>query len=162
MWLLRSSPLDLRALIWSKYWIGTIPLLVLALAITVFTNILLQVSAFMMIVGVGTIILLTLAISAMALGFGALFPQFDTENAAQIPTSYGGLVFMMSTIALLAAVVVVEAVPVSSYLRARFQGVPVTVNAWMVGAFAAVVLICLIATVTPLIVGLRRMEQFEF
>ena len=27
MWLLRSSPLDLRALLWSKYWVGTIPLL---------------------------------------------------------------------------------------------------------------------------------------
>ena len=162
MWLLRSSPLNLRALIWSKYWIGTVPLLVLALAITVFTNILLRVTPFMMVVGIGTIILLTLAISAMALGFGALFPQFDTENAAQIPTSYGGLVFMMSTIALLAVVIVVEAVPVSNYLRASFRGEPMTVNIWMVGAFAAVVLICVTATVVPLWVGLRRMEQFEF
>ena len=162
MWLLRSSPLDLRALIWSKYWIGTVPLLVLALAITVFTNILLRVTPFMMVVGIGTIILLTLAISAMAIGFGALFPQFDTENAAQIPTSYGGLVFMMSTIALLAVVIVVEAVPVSNYLRASFRGEPMTVNIWMVGSFAAVVLICVTATVVPLWVGLRRMEQFEF
>ena len=41
MWLLRSSPLDLRALLWSKYWVGTIPLLVLALLITGVTNVLL-------------------------------------------------------------------------------------------------------------------------
>jgi ABC-2 type transport system permease protein len=162
MWLLRSSPLDLRAMIWSKYWIGTVPLLVLALAITVFTNVLLKVTPFMMVVGIGTIILLTLAISAMALGYGALFPQFDTENAAQIPTSYGGLVFMMSTIALLAAVIVVEAVPVSTYLRASFRGEPTPVNVWMVGAFVTVVAICLIATVAPLVVGLRRMERLEF
>jgi len=162
MWLLRSSPLDLRALVWSKYWIGTIPLLVLALAITVFTNVLLRVTPFMMVVGISTIILLTLAISAMALGFGALFPQFDTENAAQIPTSYGGLVFMMSTIALLAAVIVIEAVPVSTYLRASFRGEPITFNVWMIGAFAAVVLICAAATIIPIVVGLRRMEQFEF
>jgi hypothetical protein len=69
---------------------------------------------------------------------------------------------MMSTIALLAAVIVVEAVPVSNYLRARFQGVPIPIDGWMVGAFAAVAVICLTATVVPLIVGLRRMEQFEF
>ena len=31
MWLLRSSPLELRALLWTKYWVGTLPLLVLAL-----------------------------------------------------------------------------------------------------------------------------------
>ena len=72
MWLLRSSPLDLRALIWSKYWIGTVPLLVVALLITIFTNIILRATPFMMGVSVGTIILLTLAIGALALGFGAL------------------------------------------------------------------------------------------
>jgi ABC-2 type transport system permease protein len=162
MWLLRSSPLDLKTLLWSKYWIGTIPLLVLALAITVMTNLLLKVTPFMMVVGIGTIILLTLAISALALGFGALYPQFETENAAQIPTSYGGLVFMMTTIALLGVVIVIEAIPVSSYLRAAFQGEPVHVSAWMIGAFAAVAAICTLAVVLPLRIGLRRMEQFEF
>lgn len=162
MWLLRSSPLDLRALLWSKYWIGTVPLLVLALAITVLTNLLLRVSPFMMAVGIGTIVLLTLAISAMALGFGAVYPQFETENAAQIPTSYGGLVFMMSTIALLATVIVIEAVPVSNYLRAAVAGEVVTIDMWIIGAFVAVTLICLLATAIPLRVGLRKMEGFEF
>ncbi len=162
MWLLRSSPLDLKALLWSKYWIGTVPLLVLALAITVLTNLLLHVTPFMMAVGIGTIVLLTLAISAMALGFGALYPQFETENAAQIPTSYGGLVFMMSTIALLAAVIVIEAVPVSGYLRAAVSGEAVKVDIWMIGAFVTVAVICTLATTIPLKVGLRKMESFEF
>jgi len=56
----------------------------------------------LMIVSLSAICGLTLAIAAMALGFGALYPQFETENAAQIPTSFGGLIFMMATIALLA------------------------------------------------------------
>ncbi|MGD8726225.1 MAG: hypothetical protein PVH40_01205 [Gemmatimonadales bacterium] len=162
MWLLRSSPLDLKALLWSKYWVGTVPLLILALLITVFTNILLQTSAFMMAVGVGTILVLTFAISAMALGFGALYPQFETENAAQIPTSFGGLLFMMTTVALLALVIVVEAIPVYRYVRANFDGQPVTADGMMVGAFAAVILIGGLATYIPLRIGLRKMEEFEF
>ncbi len=162
MWLLRSSPLDLRALLWSKYWVGTVPLLVLALIITVFTNVILKATPFMMAVGVGTIVLLTLAISAMALGFGALYPQFETENAAQIPTSFGGLVFMMTTVALLAVVIVVEAIPVYGYLQAIYQGRPVRIDATMVAAFAGVVAICGVATVVPLKVGLKKMEGFEF
>ena len=162
MWLLRSSPLDLRALLWSKYWTGTVPLLILALVITVFTNVLLKASPFMMGVSIGTIVLLTLAISAMALGFGALYPQFETENAAQIPTSFGGLVFMMTTVALLALVILIEAVPVYGYLRAAFRQLPIPVNATMIGAFAAVVLVCGAATVVSLRVGLKRMEGFEF
>jgi ABC-2 type transport system permease protein len=134
----------------------------MALAITILTNLLLKVTPFMMVVSVATIVLLTLAIAAMALGFGALYPQFETENAAQIPTSYGGLVFMMSTIALLAAVIVVEAVPVSGYLRAALAGEPVSIDARMIAAFAVVALICFLATLIPLRVGLKKMEQFEF
>jgi len=162
MWLLRSSPLDLRALLWSKYWVGTVPLLTLALIITVFTNVILKATPFMMAVGVGTIVLLTLAISALALGFGALYPQFETENAAQIPTSFGGLVFMMTTVALLALVIVLEAVPVYSYLQANYLKRPVRVDAAMVGAFAGVTVICLAVTAASLRVGLKRMEAFEF
>lgn len=162
MWLLRSSPLDLKALLWSKYWVGTVPLMIMALTITVFTNVLLKATPFMMAVGVGSIFFLTLAIGAMALGFGALYPQFDTENAAQIPTSFGGLVFMMSTVALLAVVIIIEAVPVYAYLRANFLGQPFRADATMVGAFGLAVGVCLAATIVPLKVGLRKMEGFEF
>ena len=162
MWLLRSSPLDLKALLWSKYWVGTTPLLVLALIITVFTNILLKATPFMMLLSVVTIVLLTLAITSLALGFGALYPQFETENAAQIPTSFGGLVFMMTTIALIAGVIILEAIPVYGYLNAVYTGQPVSVTPQMVGAFAAVGALCVTATVVPLRIGLQKMEQFEF
>lgn len=162
MWLLRSSPLDLRALLWSKYWVGTVPLLVLALILTGVTNLLLKASPFMMIVSLATILGLTLAISAMALGFGALYPQFETENAAQIPTSFGGLVFMMATVALLGAVIVVLAGPVYGYLSAVNAGQSVTVNGLTIGAFALAATICALATIIPLRVGLRKMESFEF
>jgi ABC-2 type transport system permease protein len=162
MWLLRSSPLDLRALMWSKYWIGTLPLLVLALVITVFTNVILKATGFMMAVSVGTIVLLTFSIGALALGYGALYPQFETENAAQIPTSFGGLVFMMTTVALVAGVILLEALPVYGYLRAVFSGDPVSIDATMIAAFAGVIALCGAATVIPLRIGLRRMEQFEF
>src|SRR6266545_3976166 len=162
MWLLRSSPLDLRALLWSKYWVGTVPLLVLALVLTGLTNVLLKVSAFMMIVSLVTMSALTFAIAALALGFGALYPQFETENAAQIPTSFGGLVFMMTTIALLAAVIFLLAGPVSAYVRSANEGLRVRLDVWAIGAFAGAAAICAAATAVPLRIGLRKMESFEF
>jgi ABC-2 type transport system permease protein len=162
MWLLRSSPLDPRAMLWSKYWIGTIPLLVLALAITVLTNWLLQVSVFMMAVSVGTIILYTLAVSALALTFGVFYPQFGTENAAQVPTSFGGVVYMMASLCLLAVVIMIEAVPVTTYLRAWQRGEPAAVTPELLAAGIAVVTILLGATIIPLRLGARRIEQMEF
>ena len=162
MWLLRSSPLDPRAMLWSKYWIGTVPLLVLALAITVLTNWLLQVNEFMMAVSVGTIMLYTLAVSALALTFGVFYPQFGTENAAQIPTSFGGVVYMMASLSLLAVVIMIEAVPVTAYLRAWQRGEPPSVTGELVAAGIAVVVILMGATIIPLRLGARRIEQMEF
>ena len=162
MWLLRSSPLDLRALLWSKYWVGTVPLLVLAMLLTGLTDVLLEVSSFMMILSLATIFALTLAIAAMALGFGALYPQFETENAAQIPTSFGGLVYMMATIALLAGVIVALWQAVYVYVHAVYEGRPVVVDAWMLFWFTVAAALCAAATVIPLRVGLKKMESFEF
>ena len=162
MWLLRSSPLDLRALLWSKYWIGTLPLLVLALIITVVTNTMLKASGFMMGVSLVTIVLLTFSISALALAFGVLYPQFDTENAAQIPTSFGGLVFMMSAVSLLGVVIMIEARPVMFYLRARQEGSTVGLSGELLLAGIFVLGICGAATIIPLRLGLKRMEEMEF
>jgi ABC-2 type transport system permease protein len=163
MWLLRSSPLDPEAMLWSKYWIGTVPLLVLAVVITVFTNWLLHASEFMMVVAVGTIVLYTLAASALALSFGALYPQFGTENAAQIPTSFGGLVYMMSSLTLLAVIIMIEARPVTAYLRiARNGGELVGSIPELVVAGVAVLVVCTAATVVPLRLALRRIETMEW
>ena len=162
MWLLRSSPLDLRALLWSKYWVGTVPLLVLGLILTGVTNALLEVSTFMMILSLATMTALTLAISALALTFGTLYPQFETENAAQIPTSFGGLVFMMATIALLAAVLILLSRAVYTYVRAAWDGHVVGITLEMIVLFALAAALCTAATMLPLRIALRKMEAFEF
>lgn len=134
----------------------------LALVLTGVTNLLLRVPPFMMAVSLAAIFGLTLAIAAMALGFGAVYPRFETENAAQIPTSFGGLVFMMATIVLLVAVIVVLSGPVSAYLNSLYTGRPIRINARIVGAFVVAAGICAAATIIPLRIGLARVERYEF
>jgi ABC-2 type transport system permease protein len=161
MWLLRSSPLDPRAMLWSKYWTGTLPLLVLAMIITTLTNWLLQAGPLMIAVSLGTILLYTLAVSALALAFGVFYPQFSTENAAQIPTSFGGVVFMMASLSLLALVIMLEAQPVAQQLRAHHRGQPVGVTLRLLVTGGAVVAILVAATLVPLRLSARRIERME-
>ncbi|HJU89104.1 MAG TPA: hypothetical protein VJ672_06905 [Gemmatimonadaceae bacterium] len=160
LWLLKSSPMPMRALLWAKFWTGTLPLLLLAVGIVFVTNVLLQVSAFMMLVSVLTITLLTFAIAGLALALGVLFPQYGTENAAQIPTSFGGLVFMMLSIGVIGGVVILEARPVYAYLSARQFGTPISPSEMTVG-FALAALLCLTATFAPLSMALTRLERTE-
>ncbi len=159
-WLIRSSPLAMRELLWAKYWVGTLPLLVLALIIIGVTNTLLQVSAFMFAVSVLTITMMTFALSGMAMGFGAAYPRFETENAAQIPTSFGGLLFMMSAVCLIGAIIVVEARPVYGYLSARASGAEPDVTGMIIG-FGLAAVLCMIATFVPLAYAQRRLESLE-
>src|SRR3954470_4475449 len=160
LWLLRSSPMPVNQLLWAKFWVGTLPLLILALAIVGITDYLLQVTEFMMIVSVLTMTVLTMAIAGMALGFGTLFPQFDTENAAQIPTSFGGLLFMMASIGLIAGVIILEARPVYSYLSARFYGTQADATEMVIG-FGLAALLCVAATIIPIGIAKRRLEAVE-
>jgi len=160
-WLLRSSPMSIRQLLWAKFWVGTLPLLILALAIVGITDYLLQVTPFMFGVSIGSITLMTLAIAGLALGFGTLFPQFDTENAAQIPTSFGGLVFMMTSIALIGGVIMLEARPVYDYLGAQMQGGDSVSAVEMYIGFGLAFVLCAAATLVPVEIALRRLERVE-
>ncbi|HKO16758.1 MAG TPA: hypothetical protein VJU87_11005 [Gemmatimonadaceae bacterium] len=160
LWLLRSSPMAMRDLLWAKFWVGTLPLLVLAVGIVGVTDYLLQVSEFMFLVSIFSIVFMTLALAGLALGFGVLFPQFETENAAQIPTSFGGLLFMMTAVALIGGVVVLEARPVYAYLGARAFGTHAD-PAEMLFGFAAAALLCLASTLVPIRVALTRLEAVE-
>jgi ABC-2 type transport system permease protein len=160
LWLLRSSPLEMRQLLWSKFWVGTIPLLVLALVLVFATDVLLEVSGFMMAVSVFTITMMTFAIAGLALGFGALFPKFNTENAAQIPTSFGGLVLMMASVALIALVIVAEARPVYLYSASHLLHTrPSIVGLWL--GFGGAGLLCLAATFVPIRIAVKRMKELE-
>ena len=160
LWLLRSSPMQVRDLLWAKFWVGTTPLLVLALGIVGVTDYLLQVSAFMFLVSVLSITLLTFAVAGMALGFGTLFPQYETENAAQIPTSFGGLLFMMASITVIGAVVILEAKPVYGYLSAAAFGTHADPTEMILG-FTAATMLCIAATILPIRAALRRLEVVE-
>lgn len=162
MWLLRSSPLDVRELFWSKYWVGTVPLLAIAIPLIVITNVVLDASMFILALTSLTMVGVTFALTALALGFGALFPNYDTENVAEIPTSFGGLLFMMCAVSYLAGVVILEGWPVFAYLNSRVAvgEASVGLTPVVVGVSGAAVL-TLVAIWWPLKAGVARVRVTE-
>ncbi|MDX1579690.1 MAG: hypothetical protein R3266_14485, partial [Gemmatimonadota bacterium] len=121
LWLLRSSPLEPDTFIWSKYWTGAVPLLVLALALTLLTNLILGVSPAIMALSLVSIVALTLALVAQALAWGVAMPRFETANAAQIPTSLGGMLFMLGAVLSLGSVLAGQFWAMRGYV---FSGLP--------------------------------------
>ena len=101
--------------------------------------------------------------TSMALGFGALYPNYDTENVAEIPTSFGGLLFMMAAVSYLAGVVILEAWPVYLFLQSRMAGGEAQVYVLpLVAGVSGAALLTVAATVLPLWAGVRRVQEVDF
>jgi ABC-2 type transport system permease protein len=163
MWLMRSSPIDVRTIFWSKYWVGTIPLLVVSLPLIVGTNLVLEASPFILVLTTVTMVGITFALTSLALGLGALYPNYETENVAEIPTSFGGLLFMMVAISYLAGVVILEAWPVYFYLQSRMAGGEAAVATLpLVAGVAGAGLLTALATWLPLRAGMHRVRSADF
>jgi len=162
-WLLRGSPLSLRRLLWSKFWAGLVPLLVLAEVLVVLSNRLLHVSPIMMAVSTGTIVLMTVGIVALGVGMGAVFPRFHVESLTQISMGFGGIVYMIMCMAFIGAIVLLEASPVYLLFMEEIGMGAISPGewAWIWGSFALVVVIGVVAVVLPMRIGHRKMVELE-
>jgi ABC-2 type transport system permease protein len=124
------------------------------------TNLLLDVSLFVHVVSTAAIAGLVFPLTAMALSFGTFYPQYDSENAAQIPTSFGGLLFMLSAIVLIAAVAYGTGRPASRWVLAEHFGWEF--DSWrLLLPFALVLSTCVAFTLVPLRMARVKLEALE-
>ena len=162
-WIIRSSPLPLSEFLWAKFWSSVLPLLVLAEVLIVLSNVLLNVSTLMMVIGVTTVALMTFGITALGVGMGAVFPRFRYENVAQIPTGFGGIAYMIVTLLFIGTVVTLEAWPiyrifVTISLSARMTAARWT---WVIVSFLLVLAVNVLAVLLPMKIGLKRLQDRE-
>lgn len=122
LWLLRSSPVEAEEVLMSKFWTGLLPLSSLALVLTVLTNLVLDVPPVLFGLSIVSIVLVTASFTAQALAWGVFFPVFESENAAQIPTSIGGLLYMLGALASLGLVVLCQGWALRDYFVSGLPG----------------------------------------
>ncbi len=162
-WILRSAPVSLERLWWSKFWIGYVPLAAFGLVLIGVTNRLLGVSTGLTLVFVATMLPLVAAIVSLGLAFGAVYPRLDTQNAAHIATGFGAIVYMVTCLGFIALVVALEAWPVSrlfwrSSALLPFGPFHATLAALLFAATAAVLIATFVIARRVGLAALRRLE----
>ena len=161
-WIVQTSPIALRFLLRSKFWLNFAPLVILGELLVYFSNTLLRVPDWMMALSLATIFLMTFGITAIGVGVGAMHPKFDYEHAAQIPTSYGGVLCMILSVAFIGVCVMIEAWPV--YLLAVHALKPgmAQPSLWVLApSLAAVAGVTALAVAMPLKFGLKGLENMR-
>lgn len=163
LWLLRVSPLTVRELLWAKFWGGLIPLLILAEALVLLTNELLDTTQLLSVLSLVAVLFLSVAIVGMAVGLGAIHPRFDAPDSAQVTSGYAGFLFMVLSALLVLVSVIVLAWPVYTSFRAAWLGAGVGAGEWggLVIGLMAVGGLCGVAVVTAMRSGMARLGARE-
>jgi ABC-2 type transport system permease protein len=162
-WIVRSSPVGMRAFLWSKFWTGLVPVLLLAEALTVVSNQLLGAAPFLKVLAAVAVFFMTFALVAMAAGMGARYPRFAAENVTQVAGSYGGIAFMVSAVLFIVAEIALLAWPSSVYLWYQWRGMAMPASRWagMIACFGAALLLCLATFWISMRSGVRALEDRE-
>src|SRR5262252_8256634 len=162
-WILQTAPISLRTLLWSKLWLNLIPLLILGELLVFLSNLLLQVPSWMMMLSLATVLLMTFGITAICVGVGALYPKFTFDHAAEIPTSFGGAVCMIVSIAFIGAAVLIEAWPIYFLaMRGLNRGGSTVPELWVLApSLLGVLALTLAAVITPIRLGLKSLERLK-
>ena len=153
----------MKRFLWGKFALYLVPMLILAEMLIVFTNYLLHVTVFMMVLSAMTMFLVVFGIVALGIGLGALYPRFHYENISQVATGFGGLMYMIFCALFMAVVIVLEAGPVYVIFTANVKGVPISGLQWLliVPSFLMVLLIVAMAVHKPMKMGLQSLTQSE-
>ncbi len=126
MWLIKVSPNDLAELIRAKIAYNLLPLVIIAAALVFFTNRVLGVFPYIMWLSLFTIVLLTASITNFGVSFGTIYPRYHYENVAEIAMGFGGLVFMITSLVATGVVLLVQAVPTYTVMKALAFGSSLT------------------------------------
>ncbi|MCC7124717.1 MAG: hypothetical protein IT178_07700 [Acidobacteria bacterium] len=162
-WIIRTAPISLRAFLWSKFWSGLLPVLLLAEVLTMAGNELLGVDPFLKRVAAITIFGMTFALVGLATGLGARYPRFAADNPSQVAGSYGGVAFMILAVLFVIVMLVLVGWPSSVYLVQQFRRTPLSGlrQALMIGSFTCAALVSAATFWFGMRTGIRALEDMD-
>jgi ABC-2 type transport system permease protein len=155
LWVIGMAPLGLVNVVKTKYWLANVTSLVVTLSLITLSCYMLQMSLGRTLYFAMAITVMTLTLTGLAVGLGALYPNFKEENPSKIVSGFGGtfclvlsFLYILGSVVLLAFATPWTASESSSFLQ----------TVLFLGSFAA---LSFGLGWIPLRVALRRVRTFE-
>jgi ABC-2 type transport system permease protein len=161
-WIIRTSPVPLRDFLWSKFWTGLVPVLLLTEVLTVAGNELLGVDPFLKAMAAVAIIFMSFALVGLAIGMGARYPRFGSDPT-QVAGSYGGVAFMIQAVLFVIVMIVLLGWPASIYLFQRVRRFPMRTSQelLMIGCFASAAILSVTIWLSSMRSGVQALQRMS-
>ena len=161
IWVLLSSPLSTRTLFREKFWSAFTVFFLLTECIALLSGLFLRLEFLYQTLTVVGILLMSVSLSSIAVGFGAAFPDFGERNPSRIASSSGGVLTIVTTLAYISVMIVLVGFPAYHYTEYLVIGGPFPYATIRICAVIAVV-VNAVAIVAPLRFGARSLERREY
>lgn len=155
-WIVRTLPVSFRRILWCKYLIFFPPFLLFAQMLVFFSNRILEVPSFFVMISAANILAACFALTGMAIGIGALMPSFKSDNPSQIAVGPGGVLYMLLSFIYLALMLMLQIRPVWYYVVHAED----RIHGWVYALTA--VLLTLAVGLIPMEWGARRLARQEY
>ncbi|HVS14099.1 MAG TPA: hypothetical protein VMV46_09245 [Thermoanaerobaculia bacterium] len=156
-WILGLAPLTRRDLVLHKLRFSVAATSLFTLGIAVVSGLRLHLDAGELALSLLAIAATTLALNGLAIGLGALFPNFDEESPSRIVSGLGGTLNFLASLGYVVLVTVIQAIAVEWRRRSGGGGIGVA----ELGAGGAIAALTLVATWVPLRLGIRHLESVD-
>jgi ABC-2 type transport system permease protein len=155
LWIVGMAPLGLVKVVKTKYWLANATSLVVTLGLITMSCYMLEMSLGRTLYFAAAVTVMTLTLTGLAVGLGALYPNFKEENPSKIVSGFGGtFCLVLSFLYILGSVVLLAlATPWTRPEAGSFGR-----TFLCLGSFAA---LSISIGWLPLRLGLRRVKAFE-
>ncbi|HAV64181.1 MAG TPA: hypothetical protein DCY13_17670 [Verrucomicrobiales bacterium] len=156
IWIVGMAPLGLVRVVNIKFWLAFLSALFITLTLIATSCHMLRLPLERTVFFGVAVTVMTFTLTAMAVGFGVLYPNFKEENPSKIVSGFGGtFCLVMSFLYIVASVTLLV---MGSPWRVTGDGVPLPNVVVGTGMF---LLLSTLLGVVPLWMGLRRLRELE-
>jgi ABC-2 type transport system permease protein len=166
-WILGRLPVDRDTILWSKFLFAAFGSWLPCAGLVGISDLMLDVSMMVVVVHQLICILLCLGLAGMAVGFGAMMPNFREQTPSKIAAGFGGTLNLVLSALYIMAVVLMTALPCHFFLLSNRGDMPPRLlqqdylRLWLVLGIAGSIVLAILVTVLPLRGGLKRFRQLE-
>ncbi|MEW6711592.1 MAG: hypothetical protein AB1403_17345 [Candidatus Riflebacteria bacterium] len=162
-WAVKSSPVKPGRILLIKLIIYVIPMFLLGITLCAVTNSIFRVTSpvlfWMSFVNVG---LISIVVTALAIGIGTVYADFDADSPLKIAGSYGGFIYMISSGLFIINLLSLEAYPMYRFFFQRFVPVSRFSAYYLTIVCVGLLIICTTAWVyIPFRKGLEVIDNYE-
>jgi ABC-2 type transport system permease protein len=160
-WILGLAPVRRRTIIWQKLTLSTVVTAVVTGGLALLSGLRLHLPPLSLAVALLTVLAASLALSALAVGLGALYPNFREENPGRIVSGLGGTLCFILSMLYVAMAATAQTFALRWAEVARHWGVGWSSTRGVLACLAALVVLTALTTWLPLRAGIRHLDRVE-